>query len=646
MLAAGFLTLMVFAGMHLAGGWAQTPEDKLRSLIKSSYNGSDYASAVNLAEEAIKKKIDVSKLGDEVAESMMALNMYARAARLLCQGTLKARTTGVLDRVGMGVQTGNREWVKDGVCCLKLAVAMKPEDVHLNYDLGMLMWNAGMVEEARVQCELVNKLDPGNPQAAQILERIEKHRYASKASTTKAARRKVTFTIALRKGIDPYIAGSWNDEGRYDQIHGWKRERMLKVGEQGEQVTWQTVKELHTEEGPWYGALISVFPEPHTPAMSLCRFPLYPYETADVTVPMEKYAVEDPLPLLKPREVKPAKAAKDAKPRLFMLCVDSGTWNIWMPLMQAGMMPRLAGIVKRGVLSDLHSDPPVSTIAFDILNFGTGGQFGLKDVLAGGVELLKERGIDLLNYGGIQGKNHTWKVLATQGVSTLYSSWGEQLYYAPGGAETVDKITKDADETGIAGEKPTKPEEKVLPFIPESERKGFSGMKVSDHIVVDHYNLGVRKFYEGLELLRKHKPQVTLVHLGFVDVGYHAFWDAMDSDIAYIRPDRPRNPRYSKVIEGQQRLLDVMLGVLEEELDLEHDSLLIWSDHGATGGFAKTYYGHDPQGVLVMTGPLFKPGVVLAGRADVADLTPTVFTALKLPVPSVYAGKPITEGIR
>ena len=639
---AGMFTILVVAGVYLAGGAPQTPEDKLRVDIRKAYNASAYSTAVNLAEEAIKKGTDVSAVGDEVARSFAAMNQYARAAHLLCEGKLKARTTEVLDQIGMAVQTGNHAWILDGACCLKQAVAMSPKDVHLNYDYGLLLWNSGQVDQAKAQCELVAQLDPGNIQAAQILERIEKHQYAAKAADTAVERRQVTFSIELRKGIEPYIAGSWDDAGNYQQIRGWKRAKMTPGAEKDGKVTWTTVKQLHTEIGHWYGALVSVFPEEGAAAMALCRFPLYPYESAALAVPMDKFTVEEPLPLLKPREVKPA-TKKGPKPRLFMLCVDSGTWNVWMPFVQAGFMPRLHGLMKRGAFGDMHSDPPVSTIAFDILNFGTAGQFGLKDILAGGVELLKERGIDLLNYGGIKGKDHTWRLLSTKGISTLYASWGEQLLNKPGAAEESFSYTVNPDDQSMAGVLPASAKEKVLPFIPESERKDFTELKVSDHLIVDHYNLGVKKFYEGLHLLQKYDPQISLVHLGFCDVGYHAFWDAMDSDIAYIRPDRPRNVRYSKVIEGEQRLLDVMLGVLEEELNLDYDSILIWSDHGATGGFAKTYYGHDPQAVLIGCGPLFKPGVVLEGRADVGDLTPTIWTAFKLAVPEQFTGKPLTE---
>ena len=641
---AGALSLLVFAGIYLGGGAPETPDAAARSRIRRAYDASDYHSAVNLAEEAIKSSVDIAAVGDEVARSMMALQMFARAGRLLVEGKLKARTTEVLDQVGMGLQTGNHKWMEDGVGCLRQAVAMSPKDVHLNYDLGLLLWNSGHVDEAAKQCELVTKMDPGNIQAAQILERIEKHNYVSRAIDKESARRQVTFTITLRKGIEPYLGGSWDEKGGYSQLHGWKREKMTAGEEKDGKVTWTATKDLATEIGPWYGALISVFPDAYQPAMSLVRFPLYPYESAAMKIPMDLYPTEDPMPLLKPRDVTPPRKHGD-KPRLFMLCVDSGTWNVWMPFMQAGFMPRLAGLTKKATIGIVHSDPPVSTIAFDILNFGTGGQFGLKDILAGGVELLKERGIDLLNYGGIKGKDHTWKVLSQRGISTLYSSWGEQLYYKPGGEEQSFSVTVNADDQAVAGVKPATPAEKVLPFIPESERKGFDGLKVSDHLLVDHFNLGVRKFYEAMELVHKTNPQIALVHLGFCDVGYHAFWDAMDSDIAYIRPDRPRNVRYSKAIEGQQRLLDVFIGELEQEYDLDYDSLIIWSDHGATGGFAKTYYGHDPNAVIVAVGPLFKPGQVLDRQPDISDLTPTVFAAMKQDCPAVYSGKPIVEAL-
>jgi hypothetical protein len=653
-LAGPYLALaaaIAAAALALMGGAIETPDALCRKKIEAAHDAGDHARVVKLVDEATEKKLDVRAAGDEAARSLMALNQFARAGRLLCDGTLVARSTAVLDQVGMGLQTAGSAQMDDGVCCLKKAVAMAPQDVHLNYDFGLLLWNSGHVDEAKAQCEKVMKLDPGNIQAAQILERIEKRTYGSRAATERHATRKVEFTIRLRKGITPCLAGSWNAELRYDQLGGWKREPMTPAGaEAGGLVTWKTEKTLATEDGPWYAALVSAHRQPFEPAMAFCRFPLYPYEPTPMKIDFDRHPVEDPMPLLAGRPRPRPRPARDRapEPRLFLLCVDSATWNIFMPFMQAGMMPRLSEIAASGVMAEMRSDPPVSTIAFDILNFGTGGQFGLKDILAGGVELLKERGIDLLNYGGIKGRDHTWKVLATKGVPSLYSSWGEQLHYATGGAETVHQVRVDPDTVAVGGVRPPASRtEKVLPFLPEAERASFAGLAVSDNLIVDHYDLGVRKFAEGLALIRSTKARVALVHLGFVDIGYHAFWDAMDSDLAYLKPGATRSTRYSKVIEGQHRLLDALLFDMQTEFDLEHDSFILWSDHGATGGFAKTYYGHDPRAMLVMAGPLFKRGARLpAGRVDIADLAPTVFAALKLPCPPVYTGKPLVEALR
>jgi hypothetical protein len=188
--AAGMFTVLMFAGVWLLGGASQTPDEQMQQRIKSAWSSSDYKTAVNFTEEAIKTKLDIAPVGDEAAKSLMACQMFARAGRLLCEGKLKARTTEVLDQVGMGLQTGNHKWMEDGVCCLKQAVAMDPKSVHLNYDLGLLLWNSGHVDEAAKQCELVAKMDPGNIQAAQILERIEKHKYASRSTDKQAEKRK------------------------------------------------------------------------------------------------------------------------------------------------------------------------------------------------------------------------------------------------------------------------------------------------------------------------------------------------------------------------------------------------------------------------------------------------------------------------
>jgi len=642
------IVLIACVSAEFSKAHALGPEEEVRQRIEDAFKRKDHRAVVKLADQAIAKKIDLKKSGEPIARSLMALNHYEKAARLLCDGVIVAPTTDILDFVGMGLQTASHKQIEYGVTCLRKAVAMSPDNAHLNYDLGLMLWNAGHIDEARIQCERVLKLDPVNNGAQQILERIEKRQYSGKASKTKtkAKRRKVEFTVTLPRGEAPFLAGSWNQDHNYDQLHGWTRERMPKLKDEGDKVLYGMTKELETEEGPWYAAVVSFTTEPYAPAYAFVRFPLYPYETNSMKLSMDRYKVENPLPLMAPRPQPKTKAKRGPKPRLLALCLDSATWSVFMPYMQAGMMPRLAAMSKNGVVGDLYSDPPITTIAFDILNFGTGGEFTIVSVLGQGIELLKERGIDLLNYGGIRGKNHTWKVLAQKGVSTLYCACGEQFSCEVGGKETAYHLSLDTKTITVSGIKPGSPEEKVLPFLPESERAKFEELTTSDNVILDQYEMGIKKFYELLELMRKTQAQVTLAHLVFVDVGYHAFWDAMDSDLAFFKPDYPRNQRYSKVIEMEHRLFDVLLGEMQSELDLTYDSFILWSDHGTSGGFAKTYYGHDPHAMIVMSGPLFKSGVILKKTMDIRDLTPTLFGALKVDCPKVYNGTPASEAYR
>ena len=183
----------------------------------------------------------------------------------------------------------------------------------------------------------------------------------------------------------------------------------------------------------------------------------------------------------------------------------------------------------------------------------------------------------------------------------------------------------------------------MRPFLSPEASKALQTVNHSGQLIVNLYNQGVKKFYQGLELTGRHAPMVALVHVGFVDVAYHMFWDSMDSELMYLESNPKVDRTYHYVIEGMHRLLDLMLGDLIAEMDLNRDAVLIFSDHGATGGFAKTYYGHEPTGFMVIAGAGVRPGTILDARAQMVDVVPTVCRWLGVGPPPKYPGQALDK---
>lgn len=618
-------------------GQAQTLEGK----IKKAYQDARYQEAIDLATEALKTGKEFKSAARDVLEAYMALGKYKEAGELALQEPFAPPDPSTLNRIAMFLQTGNHDMMSVGVKCIEKAVELQPENLTYLYDKGLLYWNSGQVEKAKAQCELVVKKDPGNVQAMQILERIAKNSHAGALDQGKFDRRHVTFTLALPEGKTPYIGGSWTEKGECEQLTTWKRVPMNRGEARDGNVTWTYEKDLVTSSSFWFGVLASESPEPHTTAGWFCRFPAYPINKDPIAIDLGAYEVHPPRDLLVSKDIPPGKAA--TKPRTYLLCIDSATWNVFMPFAQAGMMPHLSRLMKLGTSRVLHMDPPVSTVAFDILNFGTVRGFSLTDVLMGGVGVLKERGINLLNYGDIQGTEHTWKYLAKKNIACLYASWQEQLSIEPGGKEVKHSLDLDPEDVKIAGMDPGDKLSRLRMFLSPEDAAATKEVSTSDEIILSLYDQGVEKFYQGFELLKKTGAQITLAHVGFIDVSYHQFWDSMDSELTFLEPGRKLDRRYSRVIEGLHRLMDQMIGDLMGELDLTVDTLVIFSDHGATGGFAKTYYGHDPAALMVIAGPGIRKDVILTEQAEMVDLVPTVCQRFGVEPPQGYPGKVMTD---
>lgn len=651
--------------------WDYTRIKSPAERVSIAYQRGEYEKALELAHPLLESKDDIGGITDAVIQSMLNLEKYLDLGELLCRERLKTSDTTLLNRVAMQLQTGNRRMLEVGVCCLERAVKLEPASLMLNYDLGLLCWNSGQVEKARRQCEKVLTFDPGNVQALQILERIAKGGHAAKLNQDKFQSRSVRFRMTVPTGIDPFLAGSWDPRsGRYVALGGWKPDAMIHRGNPGGQRVFELTKHLATDSVQWYQVVVRDGQDPMSPTRAFCRFPLYPTGETEMVIDLDDHPPFIPTGILESRPAPHVRAPPAAiGSRIYLLCVDSATFNILIPLVQAGLMENLRALMKRGTTITLISKPPVSTVAFDILNFGTLRGFGLKDVVEGGIGVLKERGVNLLTYGDIAGTDHTWKHLARQGFSTLYASWAEQLFYNSKGVESIQSLDLDPNEVPLAGRTPVTDQDKVFPLLWPGRQpavpSGREELSHSDALVANLYDEGIKKFYQGLKLFDQLSPRVTLVHVGFIDVSFHMFWDSMDSEMLYLQDSgentedsetptpegstkgeggtRTESRKYERVIAGLHRVLDLMIGDLLSRIDLDHDVIILFSDHGAVGGFAKSYYGHVPEGILIVAGKGIRSNLILDGHADMVDLVPTICHLLGARPPEGYPGRVLDE---
>jgi len=589
-------------------------------------------------------------------EGLVAKGEYEKAAKIIRGGDVQNVPADLCNRVGMGLHCGNPAQINLAIDCIGRAVAMAPGSVYYRYNLGVTYWNGGYLAESKKECSKVLDQDPGNVQALQILQRIERSDYSDRVRNNTVRRRRVVLTLNAKLQATPRLAGSWNKEGRIDPLHGWTASPMTVVttGRSSESV-YRTEVDLDCEEGRWYSAIVYGGSAPGVKSSSennqdhpaenplyFRRFPVYPVSSAPLEISLERHPVQIPTGFLAPiRPIRSPAEKKNGPPRTVLVCIDSDTWDIVMPFVKSGAMPRLAQLMQEGSYGILHSDPPVSTIAFDRLNFGTAGTFGWFDLVRGSLEVLKERGIDLIHAGSIAGTTNTWSLLAKAGFPSLYISWAEKIFYDKGGRETVESVSLDTKEITVGGRAVPSREAKVWEFLDHAEVPSPTKVTYSDAVAEELVDTGLKKFGDSLKILRDRKPSVAFVHFGFIDTSYHLFWDAQDCDVAYLRPGYHPPRRHARVIEGLHRLMDLFIGDYAAEILEAGDNLVVFSDHGAVGGFAKSWLGHVPEGMFVAAGPSFAKRGLVEPPPDITELVPSLFTICGLKIPSAYSGHPL-----
>lgn len=618
-----------------------------------------------VAFSAAARHLVSSRTPEERVRALLAAGAGLDAARLVVDEGLAVEDIGLLARLAQGLPRGDEASAGLAIRCLEKALELcgrpgyrppvlgelDPErrnfptrqDFAIRARLAVLYWEAGRKDETRAQVRAVLDSDPGNLLMAALVQRFDKQSLKV-APVANALRRRVRFTSSAPGERAPYLAGSWNASGVYDQLGGWAREPMQRELMADGRARWVLTRELTFDPSRWFAAVALDRAEKPGRARAFARFPVFGSNQDTLAVDLDEFPLEAPHEMFAPRNRAPP-AKRAARPRLVLFCIDSATWNVVMPLIQAGSMPRLASLLPGAAVGIIDAPAPISGIVFSELNFGKAEVSTPQAVWLNALEVLKERGFEAGPGISIAGRPNTWQALARAGISTLYVSWGEQVSYAPGGQETVHAVAMDPKVATIGGRALARDEDIVRAFLPESERRAFDGLKTSDSMVMEVYRMGAKKFPEGFRLLREVGAQVSLLHVGFVDYSYHNGWWAMDPPERWLSMGARPVRRYAHVIENAHRLADVMIGELADGLDLSYDSLVVWSDHGAAGGLLARDMGHARDGLIVAAGPLFKPGV-LTGVFPVSGLAPTVFAALGQPVPEGYGGKPVHAALK
>jgi predicted AlkP superfamily phosphohydrolase/phosphomutase len=342
--------------------------------------------------------------------------------------------------------------------------------------------------------------------------------------------------------------------------------------------------------------------------------------------------------------------------RVLVVGIDAATWDVIKPLMAAGRLPTLRGLVGRGWSATLRSlEPTISPAIWTAIATGhPPAENGITGFLAGGPD---GRAIPV-----------TSNVRQREALWTIAGRWNRRVtvvgWYVTWPAEAVNGVMvsdrfADADRGKLVGRADSLPQDHpaVQPasLAPELERLFVRADRFIDpyerelHGLVKAYPVDATRTAIAERLMRERPADLTLVYLWGVDPMQHVFWK-------YYQPETWRGPPLPAFeVELNRNKIpdyyadtDAFLARLVAAMG-PRDTVVVVSDHGA--GPVRTYDpaspvsgDHRPEGIVIMAGSHVRHGEGQGG-ASILDITPTVLYLLGLPVGRDMEGRVLEEAI-
>jgi predicted AlkP superfamily phosphohydrolase/phosphomutase len=362
---------------------------------------------------------------------------------------------------------------------------------------------------------------------------------------------------------------------------------------------------------------------------------------------------------------------------IVVLGIDGAEWSIMEPLLAAGDLPNLGGLIERGAAGRLASlDPrrksPViwTTIATGLApeDHGVGGF-----VIEG-----NPHGQDTYShYSSNMWKAPAfWDILGERGKSVgiigwlvTWPPWPVNGYMISQHVQYLERFRRSETERGVSW--PDGLDDAIAPYVTDENaltaeqlgrftRSGVAGLEV----LTQHYEEGLRRALAGDEstyavarfMLSDEVPDVACVYTRGVDEVCHRFWiHAHDDTRPPVDPAKPgtatlagQAAELSGLIDEYYRYTDERVGEILALLP-DNATVVVCSDHGFRGpgvwGEHQPWYGEDQHGlngVLIVSGPGVRRGFTIQG-ASVYDVAPTILALAAAPVADDMSGRPLTE---
>ncbi len=379
--------------------------------------------------------------------------------------------------------------------------------------------------------------------------------------------------------------------------------------------------------------------------------------------------------------------------KVVVIGIDGMTFNVIQPLVKAGKLPTIGGMLSRGAHAVLVSEKPMRSPAL-WTTVATGqprDKHGIYDFVTGSAYWPKNRrgGVQRLVRSSMRRSPALWQLAGSSGRESLVVGWlntwpaepitgamvapfvalGAEKQTSIKGKiysderhqswppELFDQLTEhivDADEV-------SETELRQLADLPKNGSRLYRQIKrLKRYSYTLRWSLASARTNVAIvrELLSK-RPDVDLVMTYFdgTDTLSHRFWHLRESIPRIRRRLRAHglNPRlapelkrrYGDVVDNTYILVDRMVAEIRAAAGDDANIILI-SDHGwGSQNTAKALHDHVPfdgrhllEGVFIAEGPDIAPGAL--EPLTLYDIAPTTLYMLGVPVPAEMPGEVVT----
>jgi hypothetical protein len=362
--------------------------------------------------------------------------------------------------------------------------------------------------------------------------------------------------------------------------------------------------------------------------------------------------------------------ACDPPPRVLVVGLDGGDWDVMEPLIEAGELPNIGALVESGVRADFDCKPAWPAFACFCppvwTTISTGQPAGVHGYFNLGQPSSDVRVPTL------------WDLLAADGRHAILSSW-RATYPPPPGGHTVFSESglsalglinyrvwrEDEDEEVVWQDDYTQPSElpQILGISPfETNDKPIAGAYARDRVAME----SLLRLHELPFVLRSAlaETSLTLIKIDGIDKAEHVTWHSIQPEVggpmdedkilslaaAWKGPLWGYPPFQFMNPVSQYKETDVWIGELMERVD--YDYVLFVSDHGMDRNDIGQFSGHHHSGlpeshigIFSLTGRGVRRDVRLE-TVDVHDFAPTVAYLLGLPIAEDLPGEVVTDAFR